>query len=214
MQMLIFRGILSLIYLYSFALASAPPEKKSFVSKEMKRKFFGDTFSFPDLKVVHLKGFRAVPGSSATLIKDCLKEEFGFDPRAIWHVSYRGMYIVELVMVKSAIPALFAALKGNKFGFGLSETYNPTLPDGDGEAAEALSRFKSRIDRDIARMKHELQNIHRFGTAARLKDLVRFMEAFRDGDSNEPKIEPLPLPYVISAFKQEAVEEREVTSPT
>ena len=43
LQMLILRGILSLLYLYSFALASAPPEKKSFMSKETKRKFFGDT---------------------------------------------------------------------------------------------------------------------------------------------------------------------------
>ena len=93
------------------------------------------------------------------------------------HLKIRGQNIMELTMIKSAIPSLFTVLKGNKFDCILSGSYNPRLPDGDGEASEALSPFKDRINRDINRVRSELPKVYRLAPATRMRDLVRFLES-------------------------------------
>lgn len=80
-------------------------------------------------------------------------------------------------MVKSSIQTLIDAIKRNKRGFKVALNYNPRLPDFDEPSSEALSRFKTRIDRNIERVKAELPRVFRAQTSHKMKEVIRFLEA-------------------------------------
>ena len=159
----------------------------------------------PDLKVVHLSGFRLIPGKSITVVKDMLDTEFQFNPANIWNLSNRGHSIIELVVVKDSVPDLILALKNNKFGLKLSETYDPRRPDGLESSEDSLHKFRNRISRDIARIHRECEKVMRYSLTLKLKTLARFLEAFRDGDISDPVVPDVPVPYYVSAFNTNAV---------
>ena len=156
------------------------------------------------LKSVYIKGFHLLPGSPIRLLKSCLQEELGVDTENIWHMSYRGKGITQLVMVASSIPSLIAVAKGNKFGFIVVERYNPRLPDDFESSAEALSRFDYRMVRDITRLKHELTKVYKYATVTRMREVLRYLEAYRTCTGLEPILEPARISYLDSAFDSNA----------
>jgi hypothetical protein len=155
----------------------------------------------PDLKVVHVRGFKVSPDNPVTVLRDLIREEFHFDTSSIWNLSGRAnTQIVELVVVKAQVPALLAAFVNNKLGLQISTGYDPRRPDKVETEAVALSNFKTRVDREIARINRALVNNHYVATVSKLRHVVKFLEAFRDGHSNEPVVQPPPLPYYMTAF--------------
>ena len=153
------------------------------------------------IKSVHVSGFRLLPGSPIRMFKNCLAEEFGFDVENIWHLSYRGRGIMQLVMVTSSIPSLVDALKGNKFGFELRVNYDPRRPDEFGSSAEALSNFKYRIDKDMGMIRRELPKVYNYKTSQRMKEVLRYLDAYRDCSGLEPILPPAEIPYFKKAFE-------------
>ncbi len=184
------------------------PKKWAERSASQKRATVVETgrMELPDLKVVHVRGFKVSPDNPVTVLRDLIREEFHFDTSSIWNLSGRAYtQIVELVVVKAQVPALLASFVGNTFGLQISTGYDPRRPDKVETEAVALINFKTRVDREISRIYRALSNNHYLVTVNKLHHVVKFLEAFRDGHSNEPVVKPPPLPYYVSAFADVSV---------
>ena len=131
-----------------------------------------------------------------------LDSEFHFPASNIWNLSNRGHNIIEMVVVKAAVPDLITALANNKFGLKLAVDYDPRRPDRLESSEESLGKFRSRLNREILRITRESEKLLRHSLVFKLKTLARFLEAYRDGTSNEPDIPSDPEPYYVSAFNQ------------
>jgi hypothetical protein len=141
-----------------------------------------------------------------TVLRDLIRDDLKFDTSSIWNLSGRThTQIVELTIVKTEVPALIRAFTDNKFGLKLSTTYDPRRPDKVESESVALSNFKNRQDREIARIKRALHQVHQIHIVSRLRHVIRFLEAFRDGDSNDPSVTLEPIPYFIAAFEDTSV---------
>jgi hypothetical protein len=79
---------------------------------------------------------------------------------------------VELVVVKAQVPALLASFVGNSLGLQISTGYDPRRPDKVETEAVALVNFKTRVDREIARINRALVNNHYATTVAKLRHVV------------------------------------------
>lgn len=160
----------------------------------------------PDLQIVHVRGFNVSTDNPVTVLRDLIRDDLKFDTNFIWNLSGRThTQIVELTVVKTEVPALMRAFAENKFGLKMSTTYDPRRPDKVETESVALSNFKNRLNREILRVRRASQHVHQIHIVTRLRHVIRFLEAFRDGDSNDPSVTPEPIPYFIAAFEDVSV---------
>jgi hypothetical protein len=132
-----------------------------------------------------------------TVLRDLIREEFHFDTSSIWNLSGRAYtQIVELVVLKAQVPALLAAFVDNKLGLQISTGYDPRRPTRlrQRQSLWVISR-PGLIERSP-----ELIVLWPTTTMSKLRHVLKFLEAFRDGHSNEPVVQPPPLPYYMTAF--------------
>ena len=186
----------------------APHKKWAERSDNQKRSAAPGTVKpvMPDLQIVHVRGFNVSLENPVTVLRDLIRDDLKFDTSSIWNLSGRThTQIVELTIVKTEVPALIRAFTDNKFGLKLSTTYDPRRPDKVESESVALSNFKNRQDREIARIKRALHQVHQIHIVSRLRHVIRFLEAFRDGDSNDPSVTLEPIPYFIAAFEDTSV---------
>jgi hypothetical protein len=151
------------------------PKKWAERSASQKRATVVETgrLELPDLKVVHVRGFKVSPDNPVTVLRDLIREEFHFDTSSIWNLSGRAYtQIVELVVVKAQVPALLAAFVDNKLGLQISTGYDPRRPDKVETEAVALGNFKTRVDREISRINRALAHNHYMATVSKLRHVV------------------------------------------
>jgi hypothetical protein len=106
------------------------PKKCAERSASQKRATVVETgrMGLPDLKVVHVRGFKVSPDNLVTVLRDLIREEFNFDTSSIWYLSGRAYtQIVELVVVKAQSYCLSFDLVGNTFGLQISTGYDPDV---------------------------------------------------------------------------------------
>ena len=113
----------------------------------------------PDLKVVHLSGFKLTNSKPVTVVKEMLASEFHFDPSNIWNLSNRSHNIIEMVIVKASDPDLIIVLANNKFSLKLAADYDPCSPDRLESSEESLVKFRIHITREISRITRECEKV-------------------------------------------------------
>ncbi len=101
--------------------------------------------------------------------------------RTICNISYMGFGMTEVVIEAGHFNAFTAA--ATAAGLEVSTTLNARLPCFRESGETAYARFMARINVRIARLEAK-------PPSAYFDDLIAFLKAYRDGDSNCPTFAP------------------------
>ena len=131
----------------------------------------------PNWRVVHLKGFATLK-STPVVALIALLAQYGLPARTrtICNISYMSFGMTEVVIDAFTAAATAAGLE-------VSKTLNDRLPCFRESGETAYARFMAQINVSIARLETK-------PPSAYFDDLISFLKAYRDGDSNFPTIDP------------------------
>jgi hypothetical protein len=136
----------------------------------------------PNWRVVHVKGF-VPPKNTPVVALIALLAQHGLPAktRTMCNISYMGFGMTEVVIEAGHFDAFTAAAIAA--GLQVSTTFNARLPCLRETAESAFARFRARVNASIARLEAK-------PPSAYFDDLIAFLKAYRDGDSNCPTFAP------------------------